>query len=187
MRCYLKMTLVTVGVVYGFQLAGCAVSPNDPRSPYYTSVTDHKSSLEGVATNYVVQRSSPISGLQGSLESKLWQHFERWRGTPYAYGGNGKNGIDCSAFVKVTLKDVANLAIPRTTRTQIRVGKPVSRQQLRPGDVVFFQTGPNQMHNGVYLGQGKFMHASKSVGVTVSKLSNTYWNPRYIKSIRVLS
>ena len=187
MNCRLKALAITVGVILGTQLTGCSVSPKDPRSPYYTSQLGKDAKQSYHSNKYVSKRQSPISALDGSLESRLWKHFEQWRGTPYAYGGNGRNGIDCSAFVKVTMQNVANLPLPRTTRTQIHAGHPVSRSQLRPGDVVFFQTGANQMHNGVYMGQGKFMHASSSVGVTVSELSNPYWNPRYLKSIRVLS
>ncbi|WP_130537227.1 C40 family peptidase [Thiomicrorhabdus indica] len=186
MNCRLKAVVISIGVILGAQLTGCSVSPKDPRSPYYTTQIG-KDIKQTYSSKYVSKRQSPISSLDGSLESRLWKHFEHWRGTPYAYGGTGRNGIDCSAFVKITMQSVANIPLPRTTRTQIHVGNPISRNQLKPGDVVFFQTGANQMHNGIYMGQGKFMHASSSVGVTVSELNNPYWNPRYLKSIRVLS
>ena len=81
--------------------------------------------------------------------------------------------------------DVAHLNLPRTTGEQIHRGVQVTQYRLRPGDLVFFQTGPNRRHVGVYIGNSQFIHASSSQGVTVSTLTDTYWQAHYITARRV--
>lgn len=182
-RSGLFFSLISLLVVSGCSSVPDKAAYSDPSSPYYKinsrAGDDHSSKF--------VSRNSPINRLDGSLHSRLWQHFQNWKGTPYQYGGNSRRGIDCSAFVQLTLNSVANVRVPRTTRTQIHVGQPVSLSRLTVGDVVFFKTAPGQLHNGIYMGNRKFMHASSSVGVTVSYLDKPYWNQRYYKSIRVIS
>ena len=81
--------------------------------------------------------------------------------------------------------DVAHLNLPRTTGEQIHRGVQVTQYRLRPGDLVFFQTGPNRRHVGVYIGNSEFIHASSSQGVTVSTLTDAYWQAHYITARRV--
>ena len=181
-----KIATVVATLIVGSQLVVCSVSPKDTRSLYYSTELSSSKSAKIEKQSYSVKHSSPINQLNGSIQSKLWQHYQSWKGTPYAYGGSSKSGIDCSAFVQVTMNRVANINLPRTTRTQINQGQSVRLSQLKPGDLVFFQTGANQLHNGVYMGNGQFMHASSTVGVTVSELQNVYWQPRYLKSVRVI-
>jgi cell wall-associated NlpC family hydrolase len=78
-------------------------------------------------------------------------------GKPYRYGAAGPNAFDCSGLVYWSFKQ-AGIDLPRTSRAQSRVGKPVSRSQLRPGDLVFFYKPVS--HVGIYIGDGKFVHAS---------------------------
>jgi lipoprotein Spr/probable lipoprotein NlpC len=68
----------------------------------------------------------------------------------------------------------------------LRFGPEVSRSQLRPGDLVFFDTGWTSIHVGIYLDQDRFLHASKSQGVTISSLRSSYWSARHFRSIRIL-
>ncbi|BBB31090.1 NlpC/P60 family protein [Neptunomonas japonica] len=118
------------------------------------------------------------------VKSQLQAHYLRWNGTPYKYGGNSRRGIDCSAFVARTYKDVFDLYLPRTTRAQAVVGEEISRRSARPGDLVLFKTGLFDRHVGIYLGNQYFMHASASKGVTQSRLDNPYWNDKYWKIVR---
>ncbi|MCF6253551.1 MAG: NlpC/P60 family protein [Thiomicrorhabdus sp.] len=120
------------------------------------------------------------------VRQQLLRQFKRWEGTPYRHGGTSLSGVDCSAFVQNTYRAKFNKRIPRTTRTQIKVGKKVKKSQLRVGDVVFFKTGRSSMHNGIYMGNATFMHASSSKGVTISNLNNRYWRKRYLTSRRIL-
>ncbi len=121
------------------------------------------------------------------MERALLEQHARWRGVPYRLGGTDRGGIDCSAFVQRTFAERFGIALPRTTAQQGRAGVAVTREALRPGDLVFFKTGRKLRHVGIYLGDGRFLHASTSRGVTLSSLENRYWRERYWKARRILS
>lgn len=116
---------------------------------------------------------------------KLYPYHNKWHQTPYKLGGFGSNGIDCSAFVQRAYKDNFNLTIPRTTRALSTYGKKVSRSSIKTGDIIFFKTGYNTRHVGVYLQHGDFMHASSSQGVIISNINDPYWKKRYWMTRRV--
>jgi len=120
------------------------------------------------------------------IENKLDQAYGRWKGTRYQLGGDNSRGIDCSALMMIIMKDQFGVRIPRTTDQQIKKGKKVSPKFLMPGDFVFFRTGPKQLHVGIIIRPGKFMHASTSQGVIISELNNPYWNKRVIGFRRFL-
>ncbi|MGI9336137.1 MAG: NlpC/P60 family protein [Gammaproteobacteria bacterium] len=115
----------------------------------------------------------------------LLAHLGSWADTPHRLGGTGRSGIDCSAFTAVTYRDVFDVDLPRTTTDQANLGRPVALEELEPGDLVFFKTESGR-HVGVYTGNGEFMHASSSQGVTSSSLSSPYWSRRYWKANRVM-
>ncbi|NND71906.1 MAG: hypothetical protein HKN43_10030 [Rhodothermales bacterium] len=109
-----------------------------------------------------------------------------WLDTPYRYGGSVKSGIDCSAYVQLMMQEAFDIGLPRTTQDQMRAGDGISKNSLQPGDLVFFETGRNQYHVGIYLSDGEFTHASTTAGVTVSHLDDYYWKDRYLEARRVL-
>ncbi len=109
--------------------------------------------------------------------------YRKWAGTRYRLGGSGAGGIDCSAFVQKTMSGAFNVHLPRSTAEQRYSGRSISKSDLRPGDLVFFR---KNNHVGVYIGGGKFVHASSSRGVTTSSLSESYWARNYTQSRRVL-
>jgi cell wall-associated NlpC family hydrolase len=130
--------------------------------------------------------ASPVNLNNGSHVKKLLlSQYRQWKGTPYQYGGTSLRGVDCFAFVQNTYRAKLGYALPRTTKTQIKLGKKVSKSLLQPGDVVFFKTGENALHNGIYLGKSQFIHASSSKGVTISNLNNPYWLRTYYLSRRI--
>jgi cell wall-associated NlpC family hydrolase len=108
-----------------------------------------------------------------------------WLGTPYRWGGTTRRGIDCSAFVQQLMRATFDIELPRTTATQIHRGERIAKSDLIPGDLVFFRRR-GVRHVGVYMGNDEFIHASSSRGVTVSKLSSTYYTRHYWQSRRVL-
>ncbi len=118
--------------------------------------------------------------------NKLYQQYNQWRGTPYKYGGLSRNGVDCSGFVHQSYKSVFNVSLPRSTKDQITKGKRVYINELRCGDLVFFKTGYKTRHVGIYVENGKFMHASTSRGVTLSNLRSGYWREHYWQARRLL-
>ena len=119
---------------------------------------------------------------------RLYQHHELWRGTPYQLGGMSRQGIDCSGFVQLTFAEQFGVQLPRTTGAQSKLKPNIKRHDLRAGDLVFFKI-PKQrklFHVGIYLEDGRFLHASTSQGVVVSTLTTDYWQDNYWQSIRVL-
>ena len=112
---------------------------------------------------------------------------ERWIGTPYRYGGTSARGIDCSGLIQILYADALGLELPRTTRDQRRVGRSVAPQRWQPGDLLFFDTPGKARHAGIYLRDGRFVHASTSQGVMISDLAEPYWQRTYDQSRRILS
>ncbi len=138
-----------------------------------------------------VSKSKPLNQPQKMGEDQLLfyllrKEYAHWQGTPYRLGGNSKNGIDCSAFVKNIYRDSFNITLPRTTETQVKKGFFVYQKQLKVGDLVFFKTGWSTRHVGIYIGERQFIHASTSKGVITSSLDNVYWNKKYWQARRIL-
>jgi len=120
------------------------------------------------------------------IEQRLRREYGRWRGTRHQSGGAGSTGIDCSGFVKAVYKDVFNIDLPRTTRAQVRQGRPIPFNELQAGDLVFFQPPTYPRHVGIYLGGSEFVHASKNKGVTLSKIDEIYWGKYYWTARRII-
>lgn len=116
----------------------------------------------------------------------LDQHFKQWAGAPYRRGGRDKRGIDCSGFVQQTYSTLFGISLPRTTRIQAQTGDKISRPELRPTDLVFFKTGLFNKHVGIYKGNGQFMHASTKRGVSLSRLSDEYWEDHFWQARRII-
>ncbi|CAM3534662.1 MULTISPECIES: C40 family peptidase [Paenibacillus] len=115
------------------------------------------------------------------------QQVKQLVGTPYKWGGTTTSGFDCSGFILYMFRNF-DLDLPRTSQGQAQVGVHVDQEELRVGDLVFFNTnGKGISHAGVYIGDGQFAHASSSKGVRISKLSDSYYKPRYVTARRVLS
>ena len=113
------------------------------------------------------------------LNLELFDFYSEWEGVGYKLGGDSKSGIDCSGFIQKAFKEKFDLSIPRTTVMQSQVGKEIDKSQLLSGDLVFFKTGDDINHVGIYLEDGLFVHASTKVGVTISELSNSYFSKSY--------
>lgn len=128
------------------------------------------------------QRSISLNKInEGKKRNKsLYTFIEEWYGTPYRLGGTGKNGIDCSAFTRQLYEDVYSLDLLRTSIEQFASALYIRKDELKEGDLVFFKIhGRRISHVGVYLYDGKFVHASVSQGVVISDLSDAYWTRYY--------
>jgi lipoprotein Spr len=118
---------------------------------------------------------------------RLYSFIEEWYGTPYRLGGNAKSGIDCSAFVKELYERVYHTELLRTSGEQFNNSSYISDQgELQEGDLVFFKIRSRRItHVGIYLANGRFVHASSSKGVVISDLSDSYWKRYYAGGGRV--
>lgn len=107
-------------------------------------------------------------------------------GTPYVFGGTSPYGFDCSGFTQYAFAR-AGVSIPRLADGQFSYGRQISMNELRPGDLIFFTTyEPGASHVGIYVGNGNFIHAGTSTGVTVSSAFTGYWGARYYGASRLL-
>ncbi|MBI4550964.1 MAG: C40 family peptidase [Candidatus Latescibacteria bacterium] len=113
--------------------------------------------------------------------------IESFLGTPYRYGGDSLDGIDCSGLVMVIYRSSAGVQLPHIAEQLIRLGKKVKLKKIRFGDLVFFNTGSQEgVHSGIYVGDGQFAHASLSRGVILSRLDETYYRQRFLEARRVV-
>ncbi|MEK3732713.1 MULTISPECIES: C40 family peptidase [Paenibacillus] len=120
-------------------------------------------------------------------DSKLNNAIKPVIGVSYKSGGTTTQGFDCSGFTTYIFKKLG-ITLPRTSAAQYKVGTAVSKSDLKPGDLVFFNTsGRGVSHVGIYVGDGKFAHSSSSRGVIVSPLSQDYYAKRYVGAKRVMS
>ncbi|WP_425058176.1 NlpC/P60 family protein [Sporomusa carbonis] len=122
----------------------------------------------------------------GLLIESIIQTAKRYQGVPYLWGGTTPNGFDCSGFTQYVF-GLNGIRLPRTADLQYELGVPVRYDQLQPGDLVYFSTyEPGPSHNGIYIGDGKFISATSSRGVTIANMTSSYWGPRYIGAKRIL-
>ena len=108
-------------------------------------------------------------------------------GTPYRYGGESpRSGFDCSGFVRYVFRHSLGVELPRTVEQMSQVGTPVPRSQLRPGDLVFYDTGRHTYsHVGIYLGDNRFVHApNNGKAVEVNRMTS-YWQDHYRGARRI--
>lgn len=112
-------------------------------------------------------------------------------GTPYRWGGNTPDsGFDCSGLIGYVYRNATGISLPRSTREMITLrGPDINRSQLQTGDLVFFATsgGSNVSHAGIYVGEGRFVHAPATGGtVKLDSLDKPYWQKAWLNAKRVI-
>ncbi len=111
-------------------------------------------------------------------------------GVDYRFGGNTPDqGLDCSGLIRYVFQQATGISLPRSAREQARVGESIKRDDLQPGDLVFFNTRRFQFsHVGLYIGDNRFIHAPSSGGsVEVTSLDNRYWQKAFNGARRIVS
>ena len=110
------------------------------------------------------------------------------QGCPYVWGAEGPNTFDCSGFTSYVFRNAAGVNLPRTSSAQSGYGKTVSKSNLQPGDLVFFNTsGSGVSHVGIYVGGGSMIHApSSGKTVSVTSINSSYYSARFVTAKRVL-
>lgn len=152
---------------------------------------DEKEIQEAIKNKNVIKvnfETKKVAGPNASTAAKVISSAEDKLGSTYVYGDTGKAGFDCSGLVYSIYNNELGISIPRSSRTQSTFGQQVSKSDLQEGDLVFFNTTGNGVsHVGIYVGDGKFIHASSGQGkVMTSSLSEGYYQERYVNATRVL-
>jgi murein DD-endopeptidase len=128
--------------------------------------------------------ASTIARVDEPPAARAAQQASQMVGKPYRYGGSAPNGFDCSGLVQFSYRQ-AGIRVPRSTGEQRRASKPVRAENLRPGDLLFFdQEGKKNSHVGIYVGNGKFVHApSSGKQVRSDRLDMPYWR-KHLSEVR---
>ena len=168
-----KHNLLFLSGLLCLALSGCASRPG--RVPD----AEPEPAAAAAPTIHVIDRASGVA-LQALA----------YLGTPYrASGLSPQTGFDCSGLVAYAYREGAGMSLPRNTFELSRVGEPVERTALRPGDLVFYNTQRRDFsHVGIYLGEERFIHAPSSGGeVRVENLRADYWVRRYNGARRIIA
>ncbi len=139
-----------------------------------------------VSSEYIIL----LDGSMSALQAEIVAYARTFLGCAYVYGGNGPKSFDCSGLTKYVYKHFG-YNINRTATQQLKNGVTVSKENLQPGDLVFFNSTNNDInkatHVGIYIGNGQFLHASnKKVGVTITSLSDAYRVRTYTTARRII-
>ena len=142
---------------------------------------DRESSYNTIVGSKVLSRGGSGTGASVIAYSK------NFLGRPYVWGGSGPRVFDCSGFTAYVYAKFG-VSLPHYTGSQYSMGKSVSRENLRAGDLIFFNTEGPISHVGMSIGGGEFIHASSGGGrITISDLSQSYYSTRYAGARRYLN
>ena len=165
-----------------YENAASSNSPKFFRLGKSTGVTPSAAALKGTSSSASGASGANVSGAAIVAEA------QKYLGAPYVAGGASPSGFDCSGFVYYVLKNLG-MSVSRTPAAQfVNIGTSVSKDNLRPGDLVFFITSSsgNVSHVGIYVGSGQFIHAPNSRStVSYSDLTTGYWSQHYYGAKRV--
>ena len=139
-----------------------------------------------VSSEYIIL----LDGSMSALQAQIVAFAQTFLGCAYVYGGNGPKSFDCSGLTKYVYKHFG-YTINRGATSQLKNGVPVSKENLQPGDLVFFNSTSSDInkatHVGIYIGNGQFLHASnKKLGVTITDLSDPYRLRTYTTARRII-
>jgi cell wall-associated NlpC family hydrolase len=151
-------------------LAGCSSRPGRRTTPSISLPTNPAASRPRSSGSYNSARNDVAMAALSLLD------------TPYAWGGRGPaTGFDCSGLVAHVLREGSGLRVQGSAADLGRMSRPIDTADLQPGDLVFFNTlGARHSHVGVYVGDGRFVHASNPrTGVRIDALSNRYYAQRF--------
>ncbi len=141
----------------------------------------------------VVEESTSAETLDESSDNEdvpksesLKKIAESYLGVPYSFGGQSRAGFDCSGFVRQIFLQVYNRKLPHSSVQQYHLGEPVSRANLRVGDLVFFRNWLLIDHAGIYMGQNRFIHSASHLGVSYATLDDDYFADHYAGARRII-
>jgi probable lipoprotein NlpC len=132
----------------------------------------------------------PLAGISGGdARAQLIKAAQKYRGVPYRYGGMNSQGLDCSGLVFLSFRDSLQVEVPRRAEDLYHWTERLEKDQIQPGDLVFFEQSGRIFHVGIYIGEGWFFHSASSgpkTGVMYSRLDENFWSRNYAGAGRVL-
>lgn len=138
--------------------------------------------LKPILDKYALQIGVKAEDLENG---NLYLFIDGWIGVPYKWAGNDKTGIDCSGFVNQVYLNVYKKQLERSAKDIIKECEEIKKEELKEGDLVFFDISGANSHIGVFLVNNKFIHASSSKGVMISDLTQSYWTKYWGRAGRV--
>ncbi|MCS6831742.1 MAG: NlpC/P60 family protein [Armatimonadota bacterium] len=184
---WVRSDLVTVTGTFAMKpsaSAGRKVAKRITAAPERKKDSPKRVAVRRRASTRVANREWTTNASSGDSIVRL---ASRYKGVRYRWGGSSRSGFDCSGFTRYVFRQKTGIELPHSASAQFRRGTPVSRDELQPGDLVFFQTyRRGASHVGIYIGNGKFIHAS-SAGrrVQIDSLNEGYYRQRYLGARRV--
>lgn len=173
-------------VVLGCAAALAQAAPNDAGNEEANTALVEKG-LVSRLTGQLQQARDSV----GEKASELVVNAMGFLGVPYKYGGNSveAGGFDCSGFVRAVYEQSIGKVLPRRASEQAAATQAIDRNELKPGDLVFFNTMKRAFsHVGIYVGEGKFIHAPRSgSSVRVEDMRQAYWQTRFNGARRVVA
>ncbi len=159
-------------------------APNEPGNSDMEALLVHKGLLSQIGVQIQQARESA-----GERASQLVMNAMGFLGVPYKFGGNGveSGGFDCSGFVRAVYEQSIGKVLPRRASEQAVATQTIDRSELKPGDLVFFNTMKRAFsHVGIYVGDGKFIHSPRAgASVRVEDMRLAYWQTRFNGARRV--
>lgn len=175
LRSYVKILALAVAVCTGLSLGSCSSSKSTSKT------ATHRPSKPASVKDIDIASMT-------KAEKSLVNEATAWLGTPYKYGGNTRKGVDCSGFVYHVFRNSLDISLPRNSGKQHDYCRKISKKDLSTGDLVFFATtkGSKKVsHVGLYVGDGKMIHASTSRGVVCQNLSDDYYTRTFVGAGRI--
>ena len=174
--------IMTIGAA---MMAGCASSQAVPR-PFPGAPVPPTATAPPAVPPAVAAEDATAVVATPVVTSTVVSTALTFLGVPYRNGGTDPSGFDCSGFVRYVFARYGQ-QLPREVQAQFRVGKPIDRDRIEPGDLVFFQTvSPGASHVGIALGNGEFVHAPSSRGVVRrERYTVEYWASRWVGARRI--
>lgn len=188
MKRKLNISAAAVVIALSLMTSSCGTSSPIASTARRTYSAKPVSSLPSSKAKSAVLDFSLPSNLD--LTSRmLLSEAKAWLGTPYLYGGESNDGVDCSGFVLQVYLKALNIKLPRNSAKQQQYCQPITRADLTPGDLVFFTVngGSDVGHVGIYVGDDQMIHSSSSKGVIISSLSQKYYTDNFHSCGRISS